>query len=307
MKRTIACIVIATLSIGCKSRDFNSDVKAGEECKTGVETKGNEAAATLKFHHKSQPKKVISCNINVNLKLCSDEPIVSTDVGFQVKISPQKNNEFGDWVNSQDNDCSVLNMVAWNELVATISGSKLKTIGTVVRPVIETETVLSDSTGGTGSPSVAQPRILSEALKWNNKFFRFGETAQCANFVREVLTTSCNQKFKETSAGVIMTRSPWDLEVIGSGAALGAGFANSLSGPEVGERIANISDVRPGDLVFFRNTYGEWPFGTITHVGIYAGNKRMIDRPTFDGPVVHRGMDMRLFVGAVRVHNKLCP
>ncbi len=43
-----------------------------------------------------------------------------------------------------------------------------------------------------------------------------------------------------------------------------------------GSVFNDMSQARPGDLVFFHNTYGNWAPGTITHVGIYAGNGKML-------------------------------
>jgi cell wall-associated NlpC family hydrolase len=40
--------------------------------------------------------------------------------------------------------------------------------------------------------------------------------------------------------------------------------------------FTDMSQAKPGDLVFFYNTYGEWEPGTITHVGIYAGDGQML-------------------------------
>ena len=38
----------------------------------------------------------------------------------------------------------------------------------------------------------------------------------------------------------------------------------------------DISEAKPGDLVFFKNTYGDWPEGTITHVAIFAGDGKLL-------------------------------
>jgi cell wall-associated NlpC family hydrolase len=52
-------------------------------------------------------------------------------------------------------------------------------------------------------------------------------------------------------------------------------------------------DLRPGDLVFFANTYKVDPAEPITHVGIYVGNGRMLNAPS-EGDVVR---EMDVFVG----------
>jgi cell wall-associated NlpC family hydrolase len=51
--------------------------------------------------------------------------------------------------------------------------------------------------------------------------------------------------------------------------------------------------LRPGDLLFFANTYKSDPSEPITHVGIYVGDGRMINAPT-DGDVVR---EMPAFTG----------
>lgn len=43
-----------------------------------------------------------------------------------------------------------------------------------------------------------------------------------------------------------------------------------------GDLFMDITKAKPGDLVFFKNTYGDWEPGTITHVGIYAGDGKML-------------------------------
>lgn len=41
---------------------------------------------------------------------------------------------------------------------------------------------------------------------------------------------------------------------------------------EKGGAAIDVKDLQPGDFVFFENTYGDYPAGTVTHVGFYAGN-----------------------------------
>lgn len=38
----------------------------------------------------------------------------------------------------------------------------------------------------------------------------------------------------------------------------------------------DINEAVPGDLIFFKNTYGDYPEGTITHVGIFAGDGQLL-------------------------------
>ena len=57
-------------------------------------------------------------------------------------------------------------------------------------------------------------------------------------------------------------------------------------------------DLRPGDLVFFRNTYKVDPAEPITHVGIYVGNGVMVNAPT-EGDVIR---EMPVFTGFWGAH-----
>ena len=40
----------------------------------------------------------------------------------------------------------------------------------------------------------------------------------------------------------------------------------------------------------FKNTYGDWRDGVITHVGIYVGDNNMVDRSTSAHPVAQRSV-----------------
>lgn len=67
-------------------------------------------------------------------------------------------------------------------------------------------------------------------------------------------------------------------------------------------------ELKPGDLVFFRNTYPTPPSEPITHVGIYVGNGRMINAPT-EGDVIREmpvftGFWARHYAGAGRVRQQ---
>jgi len=50
-----------------------------------------------------------------------------------------------------------------------------------------------------------------------------------------------------------------------------------------GSVFNDIAQARPGDLVFFHNTYGSWDPGTITHVGIYLGDGKMLHAGSSNG------------------------
>jgi len=69
----------------------------------------------------------------------------------------------------------------------------------------------------------------------------------------------------------------------------GEDMANSFAGNEIGP-VVEIRDVRAGDIVMFSNTYGDFPEGTITHVGTCVGSNMIVDRPTSSHPVMKRSI-----------------
>ncbi len=115
-------------------------------------------------------------------------------------------------------------------------------------------------------------KILSVAMKWEGKEFNPGQNEQCACFVRKI--------FSLAGIELGVTEKPSDNYF-----PTDEHYANSLAGDDIGIKINRVSDLMPGDLVFFKNTYGNWPDGTITHTGIYCGNGEFIHRSTIDGPV----------------------
>jgi len=122
--------------------------------------------------------------------------------------------------------------------------------------------------------------VLNVAQSWVGQMFRPGIPAQCAYFVREV--------FKQAGVTLPVTDHPTD------NLPTGEGYADSFAGDDVGVRIER-ADLTPGDLVLFENSYGNFPPGVITHVGIYVGNGEMIDRPTSSEPVQRRSIDLFIF------------
>ena len=67
-----------------------------------------------------------------------------------------------------------------------------------------------------------------------------------------------------------------------------------------GVRIDDISQLQPGDLLFYENTYKPG----ISHVGVYAGNGKMIDARGTSYGVVERDADFGShYVGAKRYHD----
>ncbi|OQA19053.1 MAG: NlpC/P60 family protein [bacterium ADurb.Bin363] len=115
-------------------------------------------------------------------------------------------------------------------------------------------------------------KVVSLAREWLGKEFNPGKNEQCCYFVRKV--------FLQAGKELGVTKNPSD-----NFFPTDAGYANSLAGDDIGYRINKISDLFEGDIIFFKNTYGNWPEGTITHVGIYCGNGEFIHRTTDSQPV----------------------
>lgn len=115
--------------------------------------------------------------------------------------------------------------------------------------------------------------IATVAAQWVGKEFRPGVPEQCMAFVRQVLNEA-----KSPLAQQITSKAVDGLET-------SFYLASSLAGRDLGTVVDKISALEPGAILFFQDTYGNWPRGTITHVGIYAGNGYMIHRPTMSRPV----------------------
>jgi hypothetical protein len=130
-------------------------------------------------------------------------------------------------------------------------------------------------------------KVVEIAEGWVGKDFNPGAKEQCAYFVRAVL--------EEAGIAIGVTQQPYD------GFTSSEGFANSFFGKDVGKLIEDSSQLQPGDLVAFANTYGDYPSGTITHVGIYAGDGQIIDRPTASKPVQKQSIQNFTFAVGVRV------
>lgn len=125
---------------------------------------------------------------------------------------------------------------------------------------------------------------VSIASDYVGRGFGNGEDAQCAYFVRHVFERM----------GIDLPVSTDRVSSLDPEAGqFGAGFAVSLIGSDVGAvyRTSDISQIPPGAIVGFTNTYGNFPTGAITHVGISTGNGQIIDMPTANGVVQHRGVN----------------
>ncbi len=120
--------------------------------------------------------------------------------------------------------------------------------------------------------------VVKRARAWIGQDFAPGQSAQCANFVRSV--------FRDVGYELPQAAHPDDL-VVNPGEDLAPSYADSLAGDEIGPKIPR-DQVQGGDLVLFANTYGGYPEGTITHVGIATDHDYMVDRSTSAHPVLER-------------------
>jgi len=135
--------------------------------------------------------------------------------------------------------------------------------------------------------------VVAIAEGWVGKEFNPSESAQCMYWVRAVLN--------EAGLNPGVTQQPYD------GYSTSAGYANSLFGEDIGTLIMDESQLNPGDLVAFANTYGSWEPGTLTHVGIYIGDGEMVDRPTASMPVQRRSISSFDFAVGVRLNGSKEP
>jgi cell wall-associated NlpC family hydrolase len=133
--------------------------------------------------------------------------------------------------------------------------------------------------------------VIKAISKWKNGgLYKVGVPAMCADFVRFV--------YKEAGINLPVSDRPFDENLIGNDR--NPALAQSLLGSDVGKLIVNKASLQPGDIVGFKNTYGNWKDGVITHVGIYVGNGMMVDRSTLAGTVHHRSVNTFRFAIAVR-------
>ena len=141
---------------------------------------------------------------------------------------------------------------------------------------------------------LAAARVVSEANRRTGTSFRAGDVEQCANFVRAVYAAS--------GVKVGASARPIDFALT-AGQGQGPGYANSFFGKDVGKLVSSIQELKPGDAVGFRNTYGDYKPGTITHVGVYTGAGNFIHRPTANAPVRQDSLSGRwgeLFAAGMR-------
>ena len=152
-----------------------------------------------------------------------------------------------------------------------------------------------------GNSSSAE-KIVHEALGWKEKGFRVGVAEQCMNWTREVLVAACGKHFN-----TLETQHPWDEALLGPDDELLPEHADSLANEQFGEKISRPEDLQPGDLVFFKNTYGNWAAGVYTHVGIAMGDGKFIHRQTSNHGLVRvQPIPVEDFAAGIRLKEALC-
>ncbi|WP_227718186.1 NlpC/P60 family protein [Microbulbifer sp. Q7] len=158
------------------------------------------------------------------------------------------------------------------------------------------------------SPAASEPtatmaeKLVVEALPWENREYRVGTAEQCMNWTREILVAACGEHF-----ATLETQNPWDKHLLGPDDELLPEHVDSLASDEFGQKIASIEALQPGDLVFLKNTYGDWAEGVLTHVGIALGGGRYIHRMTSnDGLVKITTIPAKDFDSGIRLKDSLC-
>ena len=122
-------------------------------------------------------------------------------------------------------------------------------------------------------------RVANMAIAWVGKSYKPSQKERCADFVRFVL--------RQLNVRVGITRKPWDA---GKQNHNGSLKARSFFGNDIGIILTNPNQFQKGDLIGFTNTYGNFKRGAITHVGIYIGNGKVVDRSTMSAPVRVRSL-----------------
>jgi len=122
-------------------------------------------------------------------------------------------------------------------------------------------------------------RVAGKAIAWVGKSYKPGQRERCADFVRFVL--------RQSNVRMGITRKPWDA---GKQYHNGSLMARSFFGNDIGIILTNSNQFQKGDLIGFTNTYGNFRRGAITHVGIYVGKGRIVDRSTMSALVRIRSL-----------------
>lgn len=168
--------------------------------------------------------------------------------------------------------------------------------------VLPTASETNDKVTTAAPVSGLAQKLIREALPWQDREYRVGKAEQCMNWTREVLVAACGTHF-----ATLETQNPWDKHLLGADDELLPEHVDSLAADEFGEKVERIADLKPGDLVFLKNTYGNWADGVLTHVGIALGNGRYIHRMTSNhGLVKINDIPVKDFDSGIRLKEALC-
>jgi peptidoglycan hydrolase-like protein with peptidoglycan-binding domain len=165
------------------------------------------------------------------------------------------------------------------------ASAALAGLSSLNKPDLSLSSIANDGVKGLAKPTEPARDIGADvaatAKDWAGRNFKPGESERCQDFVNTMLNT--------TSPGLAdkigTTRQAID------GLESGENLASRFFGKDVSKPVTDLSQAKPGDIVGFANTYGNYPPGTITHVGIYVGDGMIVDRPTSDRPVQLRSID----------------
>lgn len=145
-------------------------------------------------------------------------------------------------------------------------------------------------------------KVIAAAIPWDQREYRVGTAEQCMNWTREILVAACGSHF-----ATLETQNPWDKHLLGAEDKLLPEHVDSLAADEFGEKISQIAELQAGDLVFLKNTYGNWADGVLTHVGIALGDGTYIHRMTSnDGIVKIQPIPTKDFDSGIRLKESLC-
>lgn len=120
------------------------------------------------------------------------------------------------------------------------------------------DNIYNNAPGATaGAPGATGSKLADFAAKWAGKSFKAGQTMRCADFVSTMIEQSGSAP---------------------------PGFKHQMSCSELQKygKPVGKGELKPGDIVYFKNTYKS---GNFTHVGIYLGNGKFVHRPSSNKPV----------------------
>ena len=153
--------------------------------------------------------------------------------------------------------------VSQSEAGASRSGSEPE-----ADPGSQTPESVSVSTDKKGIKAIIQAAESSTGLS-------AGVSEQCANTTRAVLAKAGHPAANKTTK--VGDLDPEGLKYNGPG------FAASFAGSDMGSVTTSISQTKPGSIMLWRDTYGNFAPGAITHVGIAGEGNTQYDHGSGPG------------------------